>query len=442
MTATNQKCGLKLVWGLIFTTFFVLPLFANAEEVNLGNFSVDEVQKITGAPITFHAKDRKITADKNALAEWIKIRPALEKNPDYDSEAENIYFFPTDDPVEKIYYRFLDHDQDRFHIRISTNLTLDEEELKKYFNKIEEETRIPPENARLTFEEDRVSAYSPSKDGYEIASEQSLSEVSKSMRENPYSKDYNLAVNILKPEITSTDLDKYGIKELIGQGVSNFRGSPKNRIHNIGVGASRFNGVLIKPGEEFSFIKTLGPVDKSTGYLPELVIKVDKTIPEYGGGMCQVSTTCFRAAMNAGLKITARTNHAYPVQYYAPQGLDATVYIPNPDLKFVNDTPGYILIQTRIEGTQLSFDFYGTSDGRETKIVGPFVTSRGAGGAMKTIVTQEVYDKNGNLARKSEFKSSYDSPSKYPHPGEQKITEKPSDWSSKEWKAYKKANGM
>jgi vancomycin resistance protein YoaR len=260
--------------------------------------------------------------------------------------------------------------------------------------------------------------------------------------ENPLAKDLTLDTITLKPEVTSTDLDKYGIKELLGEGTSNFRGSPKNRIHNIGVGAKKFNGVLIKPGEEFSFIKTLGPVDESTGYLPELVIKVDKTIPEYGGGMCQVSTTCFRAALNAGLKITARTNHAYPVQYYNPQGLDATVYIPKPDLMFVNDTSAYILIQTRIEGTQLFFDFFGTSDGRQTKIIGPFVTERGEAGAMKTIVTQEVYEANGNLLRRQEFKSKYDSPDKYPHPGEEKLTEKPKDWSNKEWKAYKKANGM
>jgi vancomycin resistance protein YoaR len=130
------------------------------------------------------------------------------------------------------------------------------------------------------------------------------------------------------------------------------------------------------------------------------------------------------------------------VQYYAPQGLDATVYIPKPDLMFLNYTPNYILIQTRIEGTQLIFDFFGTSDGRETKIVGPFVTERGDAGAMKTIVTQEVYGTDGNLLRKADFKSNYDSPSKYPHPGQEKITEKPTNWSSKEWKAYKKANGM
>lgn len=427
---------------ILFIIIFLAPFATRAEETNLGSFSIDEIQKITGAPINFHAKDKTITADKNALASWLKIRPALRTSADYASEAENINFFPTADPAAKIYFRFLSRQQDRSHIRISTSLALDEDQLKNYLVKLKEDSRIAPQNAKLSFEGGNVGAFSLSKDGYEIDAEKSFEKISKTVAEDPFAKDITLETNTLKPDVTSMDLDKYGIKELIGEGVSNFRGSPKNRIHNITVGAAKFNGVLIKPGEEFSFIKTLGPVDKSTGYLPELVIKVDKTVPEFGGGMCQVSTTMFRAVLNSGLKITARTNHAYPVQYYAPQGLDATVYIPKPDLMFLNDTPNYILIQTRIEGTQLIFDFFGTSDGRQTKIVGPFVTERGDAGAMKTIVTQEVYGADGNLIRKSEFKSKYDSPSKYPHPGQEKITEKPTDWSSKEWKAYKKANGM
>lgn len=422
--------------------FVLAPLATQAGEISLGNFSVDEIQKITGTPIFFHAKDKKIETGKDALAAWLKIRPSLQASTAYASEAENIHFFPTDDPAAKIYFRLLGRERDRFHIRISTSLSLNEENLKNYLTKLKEETRVPAENAKLSFEEGRVGAFSLSKDGFEIETEKSFEKIAQSFGENPFAKDIFLETIALKPDVTSTDLDRYGIKELIGEGVSNFRGSPKNRIHNIRVGASKFNGVIIKPDEEFSFIKTLGPVDKSTGYLPELVIKVDKTIPEYGGGMCQVSTTMFRAALNSGLKITARTNHAYPVQYYAPQGLDATVYIPKPDLMFVNDTPNYILVQTRIEGTQLFFDFFGTSDGRETKIVGPFVTERGEKGAMKTTVTQEVYGTDGNLIHKTEFKSNYKSPSMFPHPGEEKITEKPSDWSSKEWKAYKKANGL
>jgi len=426
----------------IVIIFAFAPLASRAEEVNLGNFSIDEIQKITGSPINFHAKDQTIAADKNALAGWLKIRPALRTSADYNSEAENINFFPTNDPAAKIYFRFLSRQQDRSHIRISTSLALDEDQLKSYLAKVKDDSRVAPADAKLSFSGGDVSAFSLSKDGYEIDAGKSFEKISTTIAANPFAKDINLEVNTLKPEVTSTSLDKYGIKELIGEGVSNFGRSPQNRIHNITVGAARFNGVLIKPGEDFSFIQTLGPVDQSTGYLPELVIKTDKTVPEYGGGMCQVSTTMFRAAFNSGLKITARTNHAYPVQYYAPQGLDATVYIPKPDLKFVNDTPNYILVQTHIAGTQLFFDFYGTSDGRRTKLVGPFVTERGDAGAMKTIVTQEVYGADGNLIRKSEFKSSYDSPDKYPHPGQEKITEKPSDWSAKEWKAYKKANGM
>jgi vancomycin resistance protein YoaR len=79
-------------------------------------------------------------------------------------------------------------------------------------------------------------------------------------------------------------------------------------------------GVIIKPGEEFSFNHYLGPVKAEQGFLPELVIKRTGTVPELGGGLCQVSSTTFRAAMNAGLPITQRKNHAYAVQYYSPQG--------------------------------------------------------------------------------------------------------------------------
>jgi vancomycin resistance protein YoaR len=430
----------KITFAIIL--FLCLPLAVHAQETSLGDFSVDKVQEVIDSPIYLHFSEKKFAVDKDSLLKWLKIRPSLKINSDYESEAENINFSPAEEPSLAIYFRFLTQNRDRYHTKISTRLSVDEENLKKYLENAQNETRVAPENAKLAFSEGKVSAFAVSKNGFEINPEKSVEKIRAELEKNPYAKDIVLEAAILKPEVSSSDVAQYGIKELVGSGVSNFRGSPKNRIHNINVGAKRFNGVLIKPGEEFSFIKTLGPVDKSTGYLPELVIKTDKTVPEYGGGMCQVSTTCFRAALNSGLKITARTNHAYPVQYYNPQGLDATVYIPNPDLRFMNDTPGYILIQTHIEGTQLTFDFYGTSDGRETKIVGPFITSRGAAGAMKAIVTQEVYSADGNLIRKSEFKSNYDSPSKYPHPGEQKITEKPSDWSQKEWKAYKKANGL
>lgn len=254
-------------------------------------------------------------------------------------------------------------------------------------------------------------------------------------------KSLNLSYQIVGPEIKSEDVNKLGIDVLIGEGSSNFAGSPKNRIHNIEVATSRFQGKLLAPGEEFSFVDILGPVDGEHGYLPELVIKNNKTEAEFGGGICQVSTTVFRAAIYSGLEITARKNHAYPVQYYNPQGMDATIYIPRPDLRFVNNTSGHLLIQAEIEETKLKFKFYGTNDGRKVVIDGPHITERNSDGSMKTYFTQKVIQNNKTIIDDI-FRSSYDSPNKYPHPGDNLHTEKPDNWSDREWKEYKEQHNL
>jgi vancomycin resistance protein YoaR len=184
-------------------------------------------------------------------------------------------------------------------------------------------------------------------------------------------------------------------------------------------------------------------VDGEHGYLPELVIKQNRTEPEFGGGICQVSSTVFRAAIYSGLKITARRNHAYPVKYYAPYGMDATIYIPKPDLKFVNNTPGHILMQASIEGTELIFRFYGTSDRRKVEVDGPHILESNPDGSMKTVFTQKVTDTEGETIIDDAFRSNYASPSKYPHPGQEPVlTEKPKDWSERQWKEYRKAHGL
>ncbi|HAU39609.1 MAG: von Willebrand factor A [Candidatus Peregrinibacteria bacterium GW2011_GWF2_43_17] len=171
------------------------------------------------------------------------------------------------------------------------------------------------------------------------------------------------------------ELQELGIEELISTGYTNYYGSPYNRTLNIAVGLSKFDGILVAPDEEFSFVTTLGTVDGSTGYYKELVITENETRPEYGGGLCQVSSTMYRAALYAGLPITARTEHSYAVSYYAypsGYGIDATIYQPSPDLKFVNDTGAYILIQAYTEGTDAYIKFYGTNDGRTVVMDGPY----------------------------------------------------------------------
>lgn len=177
--------------------------------------------------------------------------------------------------------------------------------------------------------------------------------------------------------VQEPDLRAEGIKEVVMVGESVFAKSPVNRRHNIGVGLSKFNGHLIPQGAVFSFVEVLGRVDASTGYRKELVIQGEETLPDYGGGLCQVSSTAYRGPWEYGLPIVQRKNHSYAVSYYSPQGTDATIYPPNVDMKFTNDTPGALLIQTFFdEQDRAYFIYYGTKDDRQTEVFGPYVTDR------------------------------------------------------------------
>lgn len=174
-------------------------------------------------------------------------------------------------------------------------------------------------------------------------------------------------------------LEDRGITELFSVGYSNFYGSSWKRIHNIKTGVARFNGVVIPQGSTFSFNERLGHVDGSTGYLEELVIKGDYTEPDYGGGLCQVSSTFFRAGLFGGLDVAERKAHSYAVSYYARpggHGLDCTIYPGVADCKLVNDTPGDLLIQAYTDGSDAYFKFYGTTDGRTVAMDGPYYSNR------------------------------------------------------------------
>jgi vancomycin resistance protein YoaR len=378
--------------------------------------------------------------EKATIEKWLIGNAKLEFNRQYQSEIENIYTCQ----LRKSYICNLVYPvKAGYHIRKNTYYTYDKELISAYINDLSRQITKDPVDAKLQMEDGRVTVFSMSSPGLELNKEESVDIITKYFAGSNYANSLTLPVTQIKPEISTDSINNMGITALIGEGRSNFRGSPKNRIFNIKVATNRFHGILIKPGEEFSFTKILGEVDGDHGYLQELVIKKDKTEPEFGGGICQVSTTTFRAAIYSGLKITARRNHAYPVQYYNPQGIDATVYVPQPDLRFINDTPGYILIQTKIEGTELIFQFYGTDDGRKTEIMGPKITERKPDGSLKATFTQNVYDKNGTLLRADIFNSSYDSPSKYPHPGEETtLSQKPAGWSDNEWKKYKKEHNL
>ncbi|TSC93014.1 MAG: VanW family protein [Candidatus Berkelbacteria bacterium Athens1014_28] len=232
-------------------------------------------------------------------------------------------------------------------------------------------------DAVLTVKDGKVIVSSESKIGYQVDRAQTAIDIENAflsrMSESEISSE-NVALKVaqLAPEIDSSKLLEYGLTELVATATTSFIKSPANRVHNISIGAGAISGALIKPGEEFSTLKRLGKIDASTGYLPELVIKNNKTVPDYGGGLCQVSTTLFRTAIASGMKITARQNHSYRVSYYEPPiGQDATIYDPSPDFKFINNYSSYIFIQSKIVGTKITFEFYGTKDSRIVTITTP-----------------------------------------------------------------------
>lgn len=391
--------------------------------------------------IVFSLGDQKETVYEQELRDLVSIEPTLKISRERRSEIENINYCPFD----KILCEILSNTRQIEFFEKETKISVNREKVEEFMETIAEKFDKDPVDAKFKIGEDGIADFATSQEGITIDVEKSIEILSENLVESGKSEEtieISLPYSTIEPKIKSSEASKLGINTLIGEGVSNFRGSPKNRIFNINVATEKFNGVLIAPGEEFSFVKTLGEVDGEHGYAPELVIKKDKTEPEFGGGICQVSTTAFRAAINSGLKITLRRNHAYPVSYYNPQGMDATVYVPWPDLRFINNTPGNILIQTKIEGTILKFQFFGTNDGRKVEIVGPKVLEKKPDGSMKTTFSQKVTDKNGNVIIDDVFNSSYDSPSKYPHPGEEKLTTKPKGWSDREWRKYKQTNGI
>jgi vancomycin resistance protein YoaR len=188
-------------------------------------------------------------------------------------------------------------------------------------------------------------------------------------------RDLSLRLIPIRPTIASEDAAELGIVELIGEGKTTFAGSSASRVQNIVVGAAQFDGLLIAPGETFSFDEYLGEVTAEKGYEESIIIWGNTTKADVGGGLCQVSSTAFRAAFWAGVPIVERWPHAFRVSYYEPpKGLDATIYSPSVDLKWVNDTGKYILIQTYVDkaNNTLTFRFYGTNPGRTVEIDGPY----------------------------------------------------------------------
>jgi len=259
---------------------------------------------------------------------------------------------------------------------LSFTAGFDQSKLSEFAKNLAKAVNRLPEDAAFRFENNRVTLFRPSKEGLTLKEEDFVEKFAttlQTLEEKETSQEMTLPVSKTAAKIATGDVNSLGIKELLGQGSSLFYGSISERIHNINLASLKISGSLVAPSEEFSFNRTLGDVSADTGFKQAYIIKEGRTILGDGGGVCQVSTTLFRAALKAGLPITERQAHAYRVHYYEDDlgpGFDATVFDPNADLKFKNNTSAHILIQREIniKTKKLIFEIYGTSDSRQVEI--------------------------------------------------------------------------
>ncbi|WP_295815420.1 VanW family protein [uncultured Deinococcus sp.] len=172
-------------------------------------------------------------------------------------------------------------------------------------------------------------------------------------------------------------LAQRGVRWHVAAGDSSYRGSPDFRVKNVLVGASKLDNFFIAPGHEFDFNKEVGQIDASTGFVKGFVISGGTLSKEDGGGICQVSTTIFRALYKAGLPITERHEHSHRVGYYDPVGFEATVYAPAKNLRMKNDTGRHLFIQAAWDrrAQTLRFDVFGANTGRSVTISKPVITA-------------------------------------------------------------------
>lgn len=265
-------------------------------------------------------------------------------------------------------------------VAVDGSLGFDQSKVIEAVSNLSKGIERQPSNAAFLFTNGKVEEFRPGIDGIAVNKEGLKEKILMAYGDLASEKEVVIEVPVSRtpPAIKTSQVNDLGIKELLGRGESSYKHSIPNRVDNVALAASRVNGVLVPPGETFSFNGNLGDVSASTGFKSAYVISGGRTVLGDGGGVCQVSTTLFRAALNAGLPIVERRAHAYRVSYYeedSEPGIDATVFSPSPDFKFKNDTPGYLLIQSTVDSKnrEMKYEIYGSSDGRKAEISKPKV---------------------------------------------------------------------
>jgi vancomycin resistance protein YoaR len=373
------------------------PIYAIAPSLDTASLraAVGQINGYVAAPIVLEYSGTTREIDQQTIIKWINVgspdaRPFLASY-----RIEDLYRPPP-----------------------AASLGLNAAAVAAYVTNLASGIDQTPQNAGISMQDNQLTIVQPSRTGIKLDQRVTIAAINEALKKTGERR-IALKLDIAQADVNENNLNGLGIKELLSTGETYFPGSSANRVTNVRVGASKFNGVLLKPGETFSFGKLLGYVGPENGYKPELVILAKHEEKQYGGGLCQVSSTAFRAALAAGLPITQRVNHSFAISYYtwpySAPGVDATIYYPSVDFKFVNDTGHYILMQTTMKGYSLKFDFYGTKIKTGTLRGPEFVTgSNDHTKPSHTVFYRDVKDLAGNVVKTDTFHTRYKSSLDFP----------------------------
>jgi vancomycin resistance protein YoaR len=254
--------------------------------------------------------------------------------------------------------------------------SVDETKLRALLDGWAAQIDVTPRNARLRFDQATQSpvVVQESRAGRKLDVDATLATIKWALASGGTSAD--LTITTVLPQVDSNRVAEMGIRELVAAGTSYFAGSSAERMHNIDVAAVKFDGVVIPPDGIFSFNEYVEDVSAANGFEDSLIIWGDRTAVGIGGGVCQVSTTIFRSAYEAGLPIVERYNHGYVVSWYGEPGLDATIFTPSVDFRFRNDTGAYLLMEPVMNAAEgvLTINLYGTKPDRQVIIGEPVKT--------------------------------------------------------------------
>lgn len=379
-----------------------IPELANAEEAAAAFYETESSGTAKTADFKKVARDIRVSvSEMRAAAIEVNLLPEVEAVEEKKEEALNedqelqldkdeadlrakTLILRAELPEEKIEIKLPLADY-RYLVERTLSLEgwkvgLDYDQVRSYLiNEVEKKLERAPEDAyimELPTEGKRAKVEGFVRDGAQLKTDQAAAQIVSAVSQG--TTEIELPIEIFNGLVLNkTDVD-LGELSLISLGRSNFAGSPEGRDFNIRKAVKdHYANILLEPGSTFSYVEFLdGPVTTSRGWKDALAIfgggaSLTK-VP--GGGLCQVSTTIYRAAVHAGLNVTERKNHSLYVHYYVPhgEGLEATIYPGQQDLKFVNDTQNYVFIQSYISGDDIFVKFFGTPDGRSVELSGPY----------------------------------------------------------------------